>query len=457
MNARDPSEDGDWPVPHAHSRRLYERARELVPGGVMGQGRMADPYPVYIAKALGARVWDVDGNEYIDFHGAFGAVLLGHNDPRLRAVIERALDDHGLAFSAAHPLESDLAERIVRAVPSAERVVFCCSGSEATYHAIRLARATTGRPLILKFEGNYHGWHDYVQWSVHFDPADAGPREAPIPVRESTGMLAGAERGLVTCGYNDAATLRALFDRHGKDLAAVIMEPVFFNAGVVMPEPGFLEECRRLCSANGSVLIFDEVITGFRLGLGGAQARLGVTPDLTTMGKALANGMPLSAVAGKAELMEGFAPLGETFFSGTFYGHVLNVAVGLGCARLLEEEPPFSRLDALGEQLRSGIQSAIDETGAAAQIRQLGSVWALYFTRRPIRCYRDMADFARVKNHPPHAAYQRWMLGRGFYIHPHFFIRGYLNAAHTEDDIRRAVDATRGFFVAHRETIGAGA
>ena len=457
MNSRKPSEGVDWPVPHARSRQLFERARKLIPGGVMGQGRMADPYPVYISKALGARVWDVDGNEYIDFHCAFGAVLLGHNDPRLRAVINRTLDEHGLAFSAAHPLESDLAERIVRMVPSAERVIFCCTGSEATYHAIRLSRAHTGRPLILKFEGNYHGWHDYVQWSVHFDLAEAGPQEAPIPVRESTGMPPGAERGLITCSYNDAATLRAIFDRHSKNLAAVIMEPIFFNAGVVMPEPGFLEECRRLCTANGTVLIFDEVITGFRLGLGGAQALLGVTPDLTTMGKAVANGMPISVVAGRADMMNGFAPLGETFFSGTFYGHVLNVAVANGCASLLEAEPPYPRLNALGEQLRSGIQVAIDETGIGAQIRQFGSVWALYFTRKPIRCYRDMADFARVKNHPLHAAYQRWMLQRGIYIHPHFFIRGYINAAHTEDHIRQTIEATRSFFVDHRETIGAGA
>ena len=184
--------------------------------------------------------------EYIDFHCAFGAVLLGHNDPRLRQVINHTLDEHGIAFSAAHPLESELAERIVRLVPSAERVVFSCTGSEATYHAIRLARARTKRPLIMKFEGNYHGWHDYVQWSVHFDPALAGPADNPIPVSESAGMMPGAERCIVTCGYNDVATLRAIFDRHGRDLAAVIMEPIFFNAGVVMPEPGFAEEVRRL-------------------------------------------------------------------------------------------------------------------------------------------------------------------------------------------------------------------
>jgi glutamate-1-semialdehyde 2,1-aminomutase len=239
----------------------------------------------------------------------------------------------------------------------------------------------------------------------------------------------------------------------GLEIAAVIVEPIFYNAGVVPPEPGFLEECRRLCDESGTILIFDEVITGFRVGLGGAQEKLGVTPDITTMGKAVANGMPISVIAGKAKFMDGYAPLGPTFFSGTFYGHVLNVAVANGCARLLETDPPYVRLDGLGERLRAGIQSAIDETGVAVAIKQLGSVWALYFTKAPIRCYRDMANFARVKNHPVQAAYQRWMLQRGIYIHPHFFIRGYLNDAHSEEDIERTVAATREFLVTYRQDL----
>jgi glutamate-1-semialdehyde 2,1-aminomutase len=203
-------------------------------------------------------------------------------------------------------------------------------------------------------------------------------------------------------------------------------------------------------------LIFDEVITGFRVGLGGAQAALGITPDLTTMGKAIANGMPISAVAGRAKFMDHYAPLGQTFFSGTFYGHVLNVAVANACIALLEADPPYARLQKLGERLRAGIQAAIDETGVAAAVRQLGSVWTLYFTRAPIRNYRDMADFARVKNHPVHAAYQRWMIARGIYIHPHFFVRGYLNDAHSEADIDRAIVATGDFLRAHRQDLMAG-
>jgi glutamate-1-semialdehyde 2,1-aminomutase len=453
MNAKPTPTNADWPVPHARSRALFERARKVIPGGVMGEGRTGKPYPLYMTKAAGARMWDVDGNEYVDFHNAFGAVLLGHNDPRLRRIIDKTLDDHGLAFSAAHPFESELAERLVRCIPSAERVVLSCTGSEATFHAIRLARAQTRRPLILKFEGNYHGWHDYTGWSVHFDPAAAGPADAPRPVAESEGMPPGAETAVITCGYNDVRTLRAQFDRFGSKVAAVIVEPIFFNAGVIPPQAGFLEECRNLCTRHGSVLIFDEVISGFRVALGGAQKLLGVTPDITTLGKAIANGVPISAIVGKAALLDGYAPLGKTLFSGTFYGHVLNVALANACTEILESEPPYDKLNALGELLRSGIQAAIDETGVHAQVHHNGSVWALYFTRRPIHSYRDIASFAQVKNHPVQSAYQRWMLTKGIYIHPTFMIRGYINAAHSADDIERTVDATRTFFVAHRQTL----
>jgi glutamate-1-semialdehyde 2,1-aminomutase len=266
-------------------------------------------------------------------------------------------------------------------------------------------------------------------------------------------MLPGADKGLLTCGYNDIGRLRAIFADHGDRIAAVIVEPIFHNAGVVKPVASFLEESRRLCTASGAALIFDEVITGFRLGLGGAQQLLGVTPDLTTMGKAIANGMPISAIAGRADLMEGFSPVGPTFFSGTFYGHVLNVAVANRCVALLEEDPPYQRLEALATRLREGIQSAIDESGADATIRQFGSVWALYFTKAPIESYRDMASFARVKNYPPHVAYQHFMLTKGIYLHPHFFLRGYVTDAHSEEDVERTIAANREFFRSNRNDL----
>ncbi len=407
-----------------------------------------------MTRAEGSRIWDVDGNEFLDFHAAFGAVLLGHNHPEIREAVRRTLAEHGVTFSTAHPLEVELAERIVEMVPSAEMAVFSCTGSEATYHAVRLARAATGREKVLKFEGNYHGWHDYVKWSVHFDPRErGGPRHAPEPVPESAGMLRAAREAVLVRGYNDVAGVEDAVRRHGHEIAALFVEPIFHNAGVILPEPGFLERCRSLCSEAGIVLVFDEVITGFRHAVGGAQELLGVTPDLTTMGKAVANGFPLSVLAGRAELMSRLVPEGDVFFSGTFYGHLLNVAAALKCTEILREQPVHERLAGLGRRLRDGIQDAIDETGVRAQVGQLGSVWCLYFTDRPLRSFRDVAEFAKDKDHPVQRAYQRWMLSQGIYIHPMYILRGYITAAHSEEDIERTVAATAQFLREHRQEL----
>jgi glutamate-1-semialdehyde 2,1-aminomutase len=259
--------DSSWPVPHAKSRALYEKAKGFLPGGVVGQSRLDLPHPLFMARADGAYVEDIDGNRFVDFHCGFGSVLLGHNDPRLRETIAGTLSGPGVNFSTAHPLEVEFAERLTRVLPSAERVVYGCIGSELTYHAIRLARVHTGRRLVVKFEGNYHGWHDYAFWSVRFNSADGGPADDPRPVPQSEGMDPQAGSELLICGYNDVAHLEELFARYQSDIAAVIVEPIFHNAGVVMPIPGFLETCRELCTHYGSVLIFDEVITGFRQGL----------------------------------------------------------------------------------------------------------------------------------------------------------------------------------------------
>lgn len=454
MIAAPPTDRERWPVPTTASRALFERAARVVPGSVQGEGRSYTPYPLSMTRAEGSRIWDVDGNEYLDHHAAFGAVLLGHNHPAVRAAVERTLDTHGVTFSTAHPLEVELAERIVDLVPSAEKVVFSCTGSEATYHAVRLARAVTGREKLLKFEGNYHGWHDYVKWSVHFDPdREGGPPNEPEPVLESAGIPRAVRDTVVVCGYNDLDGLERAVRRHGHELAALVVEPVFHNAGVILPEPGFLELCRSLCTEAGIVLVFDEVITGFRLALGGAQELLDVQPDLTTMGKAVANGFPLSVLAGRAELMSRLVPEGDVFFSGTFYGHLLNVSAALACTEILRTQPIHGQLERLGRRLREGIQDAIDETGAKAQIRQLGSVWCLYFTDGPLRSFRDVSRFAKDKEDHLQRRYQRWLLGRGIYMHPMYVLRGYLTAAHTEEDVDRTVTATAGFLHEYREEL----
>lgn len=413
---------------------------------MQGEGRRAQPHPLFVERAEGSKVYDVDGNQYVDFHAAFGAVLLGHNADTIRTALIETMDQHGVVLAAAHPLEVQLAERLRDIIPSAEQTVFPCTGSEATFHAIRVARAATGRSKVLKLEGHYHGWHDYVAWSVHFDPS-SGPSH---PVPGSMGMLPGSNDAVVVARYNDTESIEHAFATHGHELAAFILEPVFFNGGVVLPEDGFLERCRALCDSAGVVLIFDEIISGFRLGLGGAQALYGVTPDLTTLGKAIANGLPISAVTGRSDLMSLFAPSGDVLFAGTFAGHVLNVGAALACLEALSDSTVHERLESLGQRLENGIQAAIDETGADAHIARLGSVWTLYLTREPVTSYRDIADVAKDKDDRRQDHFRKAMLERGVYIHPHYMLRGYITAAHDEEDIARLVDATAIYFHTQR-------
>ncbi|MDQ3994581.1 MAG: aspartate aminotransferase family protein [Actinomycetota bacterium] len=439
-----------YPVPTRRSEDLFRRASRVTPGGVHGEGRTARPFPLFIVRGDGSRVWDADGNEYVDFHAGFGAILLGHRHPAVTDAVHEVLATHGPMFAAASDLEVELAERIVDLVPCAEKVIFSCTGTEATYHAIRVARAVSGREKILKFEGHYHGWHDYVSWSTHFAPAATRPEHGTLPPAPASSGIPGTLRDLVVvCEYNDGAGVEAAFERHGADLAAVIVEPVFHNGGVIEPAEGFLERLRELCSSHGSLLIFDEVITGFRDGLGGAQERLGVTPDLTTMGKAIANGFPLSVVAGRADVMDAFVPQGDVLYAGTFTAQPVTVAAGLACTAFLRDNPVHERLATLGTRVREGIEAAIEETGADAQVRQRGSTWALYFTRRPINRYRDIADAIGTKDNELHAAYRRSLLEDGIYVHPHYLLRGYLTASHSDEEIERTIEATRSFLHAN--------
>jgi glutamate-1-semialdehyde 2,1-aminomutase len=441
----------DWPVPTTESAQLHARASAVSPGGVQGEGRSANPYPLFMTRAQGSRIWDVDGNEYIDFHNSFGAVLLGHNDARINGAVKRTMDEHGVSFSTANPFEVALAERLVEMIPSAERVVFSCTGSEATYHAIRLARGFTGRERILKFEGNYHGWHDYVAWSHHF----ATDADEPVPVAASAGIPELVRDLVVVREYNDATAVRDVLAREGDSIAAVILEPVFHNAGAVLPEPGFLEAIREACTDAGVVLIFDEIITGFRHAPGGAQERFGVTPDLTTLGKALGNGFPISALAGRADIMDRLGPKGDVLFAGTFAGHTLNAAVALEVTGIVREGSIHRHIAGLGRRLTSGIKAAIDETGARVQVRESAGVWTMYFTDEPIRRFRDFARFAMDKDHPVQRAYRGWLLEHGIYVHPHYMIRGFLTGAHTDEDVDRVVDATSEFLRAHRGALSA--
>lgn len=442
-----------WPVPTEESRRWHERARAVEPGGVQGEGRYYEPYPLFIDRVDGARIWDVDGNEYIDYHASFGPAVLGYNHPRVKEAVQAVLDEKGPLFAGPHPLEVQLAERVIEMVPCAEKVGFANAGTDATYHALRIARTATGREKLLKFEGHYHGWHDYVTWSMRFDPELGGDPSSPVPVSGSEGTIAAIKDTVVVREWNDFDGLADAFARHGSELAAVMLEPVCHAAGVIEPEEGFLERLRELCTQHGVILIFDEVITGFRHACGGAQELYGVAPDLAAMGKAVANGFPLSVVTGRRELMANLSPEGPTFFSGTFNGQILNVAAAYACTGVLLDEPIHERLNSLGARLREGIQEHIDHLGVRAQVRQVGSVWCLYFTDKPIKRFRDIAEFAKDKADPMQRAYQRWMLSQGIYIQPTFALRAFISAAHETDDIDRTVAATGEFLREHRQQL----
>ena len=434
------------------SAHMFERALRVEPGGVQGEGRGSGPYPLFMTRAQGSRIWDVDGHEFIDFHQSFGAVLLGHNDPRISAAVVRAMSERGVSYSSANPYEVELAERLVEMIPCAERVVFACSGTEATYHAVRLARAYTGRERILKFEGNYHGWHDYVAWSHHFATDEADEAD-PTPVPASAGMPKAVRDLIIVKQYNDAESVRRTLEAEGDSIAAVILEPVFHNGGAIFPEPGFLEALREACTRAGTLLIFDEVITGFRHGPGGAQGRYGVTPDLATFGKAMGNGFPISALVGRAEIMDRLGPRGDVLFAGTFAGHTLNVSAALACTQVVREGAIHEHIWGLGDRLISGIGAAIDELGVRVRVRQTAGVWSVVFTDEPIRRYRDFARFAMDKNHPIQRGYRNWLLDRGIYVHPHYMIRGFLTGAHTDEDVDRLVEATASFLRTYRDVL----
>jgi glutamate-1-semialdehyde 2,1-aminomutase len=332
--------------------------------------------------------------------------------------------------------EVALAERIVAHVPAAEQVLVCGSGSEATYHALRLARGVTGRQKIVKFQGSYNGFHDYVLRNVLSAPEGVGRRDP-----HSAGMLDAAVDATLVCRYNDLEDVGRTFAAHPEQIAAVILEPVAHNSPGILPEPGFLEGLRALCDREGTLLVFDEVITGFRHGLGGFQALCGVTPDLTTLGKAIANGFPIAAIAGPARYMERYTttPTGDVHFGGTYNGNAPCVAAALATIEALEDGRAHARVFALGERMRSGLRAIAEEAGVPAVVGGYGSLFVLCFMEGPLRSYEDVlrndtALFLR---------YRRELVARGVFEMPESLGRSHISAAHTEDDVDRSLEAAR--------------
>ncbi len=423
------------PTPEDESARLFRAAERLMPGGVNSPVRAfrgVGGRPFFVARAAGARLWDVDGRSYIDFVGSWGPLILGHAPPAVVEAIAAAAAG-GTSYGAPTPGEVELARLLTAAYPSMEMVRLVSSGTEAAMSAVRLARGATGRDLIVKFEGCYHGHADSLL-------VKAGSGGATFGVPDSRGVPAALARLTLTLPYNDLAAVRRLFRERGDQVAAVIVEPVAGNMGVVPPAPGFLEGLREVTAAHGAVLIFDEVITGFRVAYGGAQARYGVRPDLTCLGKIIGGGLPVGAYGGRRDLMAQVAPLGGVYQAGTLAGNPLAVAAGLATVRALAAGDPYARLEALGARLEHGLRTAAEKAGLPLTVNRVGSMLTAFFSEAPVTDYASArrADTAR---------YARWfhaMRERGVYVAPSQFEAAFVSLAHSEadiDDAARAAEA----------------
>jgi glutamate-1-semialdehyde 2,1-aminomutase len=417
-----------------NSRRYLERAARVIPGGVNSPVRAFQAVggePLFIERAEGARLWDVDGNSYIDYVGSWGPLILGHAHPQVvRAIAEAA--SRGSSYGAPTPAEVELAEMIASALPSIEMVRFVSSGTEATMSAIRLARAFTGRDRIVKFDGCYHGHADMLL-------AKAGSGVATLGLPDSAGVPHATVETTLIAPYNDAGAVQQLFARYPREIAAVIVEPIAGNMGVVPPAPGFLESLRQLSSQHGALLIFDEVITGFRVHWGGAQTLYGIAPDLTCLGKIIGGGLPVGAYGGRRDIMTMVAPLGPVYQAGTLSGNPVAMAAGLATLGVLRDSQPYARLEVRAAALCEGLLEVTHRAGIAATINRVGSMFTIFFTGTEVSDYAsargcDAAQFAR---------YFRRMLAEGIYLAPSQFEAGFLSIAHTDQDLERTIAAAR--------------
>ncbi len=412
----------------SRSRALFERAQQTIPGGVnspVRAFRSVGGTPPFIARGDGARIWDVDGNEYIDYVGSWGPLLLGHRHPAVIRALEEVLAI-GTSFGAPTEREVELAELICDAVPSIEMVRLVNSGTEATMSAIRVARGYTGRDLTVKFAGCYHGHVDSLL-------VKAGSGVATFGIPDTAGVPARFAETTITLAYNSIEAVEQTFRQRGGEIAAVIVEPVAGNMGCVPPADGFLECLRDQCTRHGAVLIFDEVMTGFRVAFGGAQQLYGVTPDMTTLGKVIGAGLPIGAYGGRREIMRRVAPSGPVYQAGTLSGNPLAVSAGLAALRELRRHPEiYERLDRLAGELTA-------DPPAGVTVNRVGSMFTFFFTGRPVRNYAD----AQTCDTERFARFHRAMLERGIYLAPSQFEAGFVSAAHTSEDIAKTVAAAR--------------
>jgi glutamate-1-semialdehyde 2,1-aminomutase len=413
---------------------LAERAARAIPGGVnSGQRRIEGLEWLVIAATSGATFTDAEGRMYTDYHAAFGPPLLGHNDPDVDRAVAETARSVGLMGVGVTPVEIELAERLVELVPSVEKVLLTETGSEATFHALRVSRAATGRRHVIKFQGCYHGWHDSVAMNV-ISPADKVGRKDPM----SQGIFPEVLDATIVCRFNDADEVERALAEH--DVAAIILEPIPHNIGCVLPRPGFLERLRELATKYGTVLVFDEVITGFRHDLGGYQTLAGVTPDLTTLGKAMGNGWPVSALGGRADLMEMFSttPGRPALFAGTFNGHPPTAAAALATIDKLGREPVHEHVFRLGENARTGLRELYARLGVPVVVAGFGSVFVTYFLEGPVQSYDDLL----ANDVELFVGYRKELMKHGVFELPLNLKRSHFSYAHTDADVDRLLEAT---------------
>jgi glutamate-1-semialdehyde 2,1-aminomutase len=424
---------------NSKSSALFERAKEIIPGGVNSPVRAfrgVGGTPRFIQTANGATITDADGNTYIDYVGSWGPMILGHAHPQVISAIKEAAA-RGTSYGAPTELEVLLAQEVIDAFPSIEKLRLTSSGTEATMSALRVARGFTGRPKIVKFEGCYHGHGDSLL-------VRAGSGVATLGLPDSPGVLPEVAQNTITVPFNDARALELVFDETGDQIAAVIIEPVAGNMGCVPPRANYLEDVRRITAKHGAVLIFDEVMTGFRVARGGAQELYGIRPDLTCLGKIIGGGLPVGAFGGRREIMDQVAPVGPVYQAGTLSGNPLAVTAGLTTLRLLKSLTPYPQLERATARLVEGMNEAASEAGIAAVSNRVGSMFTTFFTPEPVTDWTSAARSDRE-------AFGRFfhaMLDAGVYLAPSQFEAGFVSIAHTDEILERTIAASRRAFAA---------
>jgi len=414
------------------SQELFDRAQEVIPGGVnspVRAFRSVGGKPLFVQRGHGSRIWDVDGKEYIDYVGSWGPLIFGHRPPEIVQALNKVLEV-GTSFGAPTELEVEIAELITTIFPSVEKVRLVNSGTEATMSAIRLARGFTGRDRIIKFDGCYHGHGDSLL--VH-----AGSGVATLGLPDSPGVPKSLAELTTVLPFNDGNALQSEFDRRGSEIACVIVEPVAGNMGCVAPRAGYLELLRELTKRSGSILLFDEVMTGFRVALGGAQQLYGIQADLTTLGKIIGGGLPVGAYGGRGEIMNRVAPAGPVYQAGTLSGNPLAVSAGLATLKRLQKHSPYEKLETLGARIERGLIDAASRAGVPARVNRVGSMYTLFFTDR------DVTDFESAKSSDTRRFNEFFhsMLDQGIYLPPSQFEAAFISAAHTEAEIDCTIEA----------------